>query len=144
MKTSNKMPDVLFVCTHNSGRSQMAQAFFNAIGSKLNLDLSADSAGTNPAERVHPVVVDAMRELDFDLSGERPKLLTNDMVLQSKKIIAMGCTLEAEACPAIVIQDIDDWKLPDPKNKGIEEVRTIRNAIRQKVEALIDLISSSN
>lgn len=121
----------------------MAKAFFNALISEFNLDLTADSAGTEPSEAVHAVTVDVMREMGFDLSSERPKLLTNDMVLQSKKIIAMGCTFESESCPAILLKDIDDWELPDPKNKGAEEVRTIRDTIHRKVESLIDAIGYS-
>lgn len=132
-----KSTEVLFVCVHNAGRSQMAKAFFNQLASERGLPLRAESAGTEPAERIHPNVVDAMREVGLDLSDEHPRLLTNDMAEGARKVVTMGCMLDSEACPAVFLKDVEDWGLADPKDRSIEEVRAIRDAIRQKVKELI-------
>jgi arsenate reductase len=129
--------EVLFVCVHNAGRSQMAKAFFNQLASERGLPLRAESAGTEPAERVHPNVVDAMLEVGLDLSAERPRLLTNEMADSARKVVTMGCMVDSEACPAVFLKDVEDWGLPDPKDRSVEDVRAIRDAIRQKVEELI-------
>ena len=131
---------VLFVCIHNSGRSQMAEAFFNKLaGGKAQ----ALSAGTQPASEINPVVVGAMREAGINISGNKPKMLTFDMVKNADRMITMGCGAEAEAvCPASFIET-EDWALEDPKGKSLEQVRKIRDEIKERVKRLIKEIISS-
>ena len=134
------MKTVLFVCVHNSGRSQMAEAFFNNLaGGKAQ----ALSAGTQPADKVNPVVVEAMKEVGMDISGKKPKMLTMDMVEKADRMITMGCGAEAEAiCPAGFIKT-EDWELEDPKDKSLEQVRKIRDEIKKRVTRLIKEISTN-
>lgn len=128
------MKTILFVCVHNSGRSQMAEAFFNQIARGK---ARAYSAGTDPADKVNPVVVEAMREVDIDIGGNRPKMLTMDMVEKADKMITMGCGAEAQAvCPASFIET-EDWALEDPNGKSIEVVRKIRDEIKERVNRLV-------
>lgn len=123
---------VLFVCVHNSGRSQMAEAFFNHLaGGKAR----AVSAGTMPGQRVQPEVVQAMAEVGMDLSGQRPKLLTPEMIETADQIVTMGCGVD-EVCPALFVP-AEDWGLDDPKGQPMEKVRLIRDEIRRRVEALL-------
>ena len=136
------MSEVLFVCVHNAGRSQIAKAMFNRMASERGLSLRAESAGTEPGEGVHDIVAEAMREAGFDLRAERPKPLTDEMVGQAQRIITMGCAIDAEACPAIFLRDVEDWGLPDPKGQPIAEVRTIRDVIGRKVEGLLRELSA--
>lgn len=132
--------NVLFVCVHNAGRSQMASAFFNKLAQERGVNASALSAGTRPGERVHPEVAEAMEELDIDLADAKPTLLTNDMVQAANRIITMGCAVDADACPSIFIKGVTDWGLPDPKGQSIEKVRAIRDEIGSRVEGLLDEI----
>ena len=134
----NKRPDVVFVCVHNAGRSQMAKALFNAQSKELGLDLVADSAGTIPSENVHPVVVEVMSELGHDLSGESGKLLTDDMIAHQPAVITMGCAVDSQACPSLIMDDVVDWGLPDPKDQPIDMVRGVRDEIQQRVSELLD------
>lgn len=128
------MKTVLFVCVRNASRSQMAEAFFN------NLSMGkaqAISAGTQPADKVNPVVVEAMKEVGINISANKPKALTMEMVEKADKMITMGCGAEAEAlCPAIFIET-EDWALEDPKGKSLERVRKIRDEIKERVTRLI-------
>lgn len=126
------MKTVLFVCVGNSGRSQMAEAFFNQLA---NGKARAISAGTNPAADVEPTVVRAMKEVGIDISGNKPKSLTPEMIDQANLVITMGCGAEA-ACPASWVET-RDWGLEDPKDKAIEKVREIRDEIRARVKALM-------
>lgn len=129
------MKTVLFVCVHNSGRSQMAEAFFNQLAKGKAKGLSA---GTQPAEEVNPIVTDVMREVGIDISNNKPKALTIDLVEKADKMITMGCGAEAEAvCPASFIET-EDWKLDDPKGKSVEEVRLIRDEVKERVAILVD------
>jgi arsenate reductase len=129
------MKTVLFVCVHNSGRSQMAEAFFNQLAKGKAKGLSA---GTQPADKVNPVVVTAMKEVGIDIGANKPKALTIDMVEKADRMITMGCGAETEGvCPASFIET-EDWKLDDPKGKPIEEVRRIRDEVRERVIILID------
>ena len=129
------MKTVLFVCVHNSGRSQMAEAFFNQLAKGKAL---AISAGTQPADKVNRVVVEAMRELGIDISGNKPKALTLDMVETADKMITMGCGAEAGAvCPASFIET-EDWSLEDPNGKSLEQVRKIRDEITGRVIKLFN------
>ncbi len=131
------MKIVLFICVHNSGRSQMAEAFFNQMAKGKAV---AISAGTEPGSGVNPVVVQAMREVGIDISGRKPKLLTQEMVENADLAITMGCMDEAKSCPAAFVPG-EDWGLPDPHGKPIEEVRPIRDEIKRRVEILIKRIT---
>lgn len=132
------MKTILFVCVHNSGRSQMAEAFFNQMAKGK---AQAYSAGTQPADRVNPVVVAAMREVGIDISNNKPRAITLEMVEQAERMITMGCGAEAEAvCPASFIET-EDWALEDPKGKSLEQVREIRDQIKAKVAELLAEIS---
>lgn len=130
------MPDrpvkVLFLCVHNAGRSQMAAAFARAYG---GASIVAESAGTMPSERVHPIVVEAMLERGIDLSGARPQVLTDEMANETDRAITMGCAIE-DVCPAGLV-DTEDWALEDPSGKPIERVREIRDEIERRVKALL-------
>ena len=129
------MKTVLFVCVHNSGRSKMAEAFFNQLAKGK---ARAYSAGTQPIDKVNPVVVEAMREVGIDLSGNKPKALTMDMVEKADRMITMGCGAEAGAvCPASFIET-EDWALEDPKGKSLAQVRKIRDEIKKRVIKLLN------
>ena len=123
---------VLFACVENAGRSQMAAAFFNALADPTAA--RALSAGTDPAERVHPAVAQVMRELGIELGDARPRRLTADLVARADVLITMGC---GAACPLVPGVPHEDWALPDPKDEPVERVREIRDQIRARVEALI-------
>ena len=131
------MADVLFVCVHNAGRSQMAKAIFNSLARKRGFPHHADSAGTEPGGEVHPSVSQVMQEIGLDVSRELPKLITNEMVEQARRIITMGCQVDADKCPAIFIKGVEDWGLPDPRDRPMGEVKIIRDTIQQKVEELV-------
>jgi arsenate reductase len=126
------MTQVIFVCVHNAGRSQMAAAFFNAIADP-GLARAA-SAGTEPAEHVHPEVVAVMREVGIDLAQARPRRLTNELAAGARVLITMGC---GEACPVVPGLERDDWPIEDPRGQPIECVRAIRDEIQRRVEQLI-------
>ncbi len=123
---------VLFACVENAGRSQMAAALFNALADPSAA--RALSAGTEPAERVHPAIAQVMRELDIELGDARPRRLTADLVARADVLITMGC---GAACPVVPGVPHEDWPLPDPKDEPVERVREIRDQIRVRVEALI-------
>ncbi len=127
------MTTVLFACVHNAGRSQIAAAFFNALADPDRA--RALSAGTQPARQVHPEVVAVMREAGIDLSGAAPTKLTPELARQVQMLVTMGCGDECPFVPGVIR---DDWPLEDPKGRPREEVRTIRDEIRRRVEALID------
>jgi len=130
------MSNVLFVCVHNAGRSQMAKAIFNDLARRRGLSLRAESAGTEPADHIHPNVLQVMAEIGLDLAPERPQFLTDAMVQEAQRVITMGCAVDASACPAILYKGVEDWGLPDPRDQPLEKVRAIRETIRQRVEAL--------
>jgi arsenate reductase len=130
------MATVLFVCLHNAGRSQMSQALFQRIAGDRH---TAFSAGTTPAEHVHPEVVEVMRELDMDLADHKPQLLTRELAEQADVVVTMGC---GDACPYIPGKQYMDWDLPDPKGRPLPEVRAIRDEISQRVAALHDELPS--
>jgi len=126
------MKNVLFVCVGNTGRSQMAEAFFNHLaGGKAK----ASSAGTNPANIIDPTVVQVMNEVGIDISSNRPKKLTLEMLNQADKVITMGCGAE-NVCPASFVET-EDWGLEDPKGKSIDEVREIRDEIKARVAKML-------
>jgi len=124
------MTNVLFVCLHNAGRSQMSQALFERAAGGRH---AARSAGTEPAEHVHAVVVEAMRELGTDLSDRTPQLLTDELAQWADVVVTMGC---GDACPYIPGKRYIDWELPDPAGRPIDEVRAIRDDIATRVAAL--------
>lgn len=124
--------NVLFVCGHNAGRSQMAAAFFNQLVDPALVH--AISAGLEPAPRVHPEVVEVMHEVGIDLSGVKPTALTARMQSETFFLVTLGC---GERCPMIPAGRRADWTLPDPRGQPIERVREIRDEIRQLVRALV-------
>ena len=126
------MKTVLFVCVGNSGRSQMAEAFFNHYAEGK---ARAISAGTEPASSVSRTAVEAMREVGIDISKNKPKTLTPEMIDQANLVVTMGCGAEA-ACPASWVET-QDWGLEDPKGKPIEKVREIRDEIKARVTELL-------
>ena len=129
------MMTLLFVCIHNSGRSQMAEAFFNRLAEGK---FKAVSAGTNPADAINPTVVEAMTEVGMDISSKKPKLLTPEMVESADRVVTMGCGMET-ICPATLVES-EDWELEDPQGKPIEKVREIRDEIRARVIKMLDKI----
>lgn len=126
------MKTVIFACVQNAGRSQMAAAFFNRFADPGKAH--AISAGTRPAEHVHPEVVEVMREADIDLSGAVPQKLTVRLSSEAWWLITMGC---GEDCPVVFGVKRDDWPLPDPHGKDLDAVRAIRDQIRSKVQGFI-------
>jgi arsenate reductase (thioredoxin) len=125
------MATVLFVCLHNAGRSQMSQALFERAAAGRHTALSA---GTTPAEHVHPEVVEVMQELGIDLSDRRPQLLTQELAEQADVVVTMGC---GDACPYIPGKRYIDWNLPDPSGVPLDEVRAIREDIARRIDALL-------
>ena len=126
------MTRVIFACVHNAGRSQMAAAFFNVLAAPSKA--VASSAGTEPAERVHPEVVTAMREVGHDLSRAKPTRLSDELARGVGLLVTMGC---GEACPLVPGLRREDWRLGDPKGQPLDEVRAIRDDIRRRVERLV-------
>ena len=126
------MKTVLFACIHNAGRSQMAAAWFNALADQNQV--CAISAGTEPGLRVHPEVMQAMREVGIDLTGVSPRQLTDELAQKSCILITMGC---GEACPHVPGLRRMDWPLEDPKGKPIERVREIRDDVKARVASLL-------
>jgi len=122
---------VLFVCTENACRSQIAEAFFNQI-SKTAM---ASSAGTKPALCVNPLAVEVMKEVGIDLANAKPKLLTLEMLDAADKVITMGCAV-GDVCPSAMVET-EDWGIDDPVGKPIEEFRRVRDVIRKKVAQLV-------
>ena len=112
----------------------MAEALFNSMAGGKAV---AESAGTEPGEAVNPNAVRAMAELGIDISGARPKLLTQEMVDRADRVFTMGCSVE-ESCPAIFLPDVEDWKLEDPHGQPIEKVREIRDRIAERVRRLVE------
>jgi len=129
------MANVLFVCLHNAGRSQMSQALFERAAAGAH---EARSAGTTPGDRVHPEVVEAMRELGADISDRRPQRLTDELARWADVIVTMGC---GDECPYIPGKRYIDWDLPDPKGRPLAEVRATRDDIAGRVRALAESLS---
>jgi len=125
------MVTVLFVCVHNSGRSQMAEAIFNRLSGGRHRGISA---GSNPAEAVNPVVVEALREIGMDISGRRTRKLTAEIAEEADIAVTMGCG--EGVCP-IVPGEVRDWPLEDPTGKSLEAVRKIRDEIEERVKSLL-------
>jgi arsenate reductase len=124
---------VIFACRHSAGRSQMAAAFFNQLADPARAHALA--AGTTPAARVHPEVVDVMREVGLDLSAARPQLLTPELAAGAAHLVTMGC---GEECPYIPGVKVQDWALDDPKGQPIARVREVRDEIRARVSSFVE------
>lgn len=125
-------PSVLFVCVHNAGRSQMAAGWLTHLaGGRIEVR----SAGSEPADRINPVAVQAMAEVGIDITAEQPKLLSVDAVRESEVVITMGC---GDTCPIFPGKRYEDWDLEDPAGQGIETVRRVRDEIRGRIQSLID------
>ena len=130
------MPHVLFVCLHNAGRSQMSEALFEQAAGGRH---TAASAGTTPAERVHPEVVEAMRELGIELGERVPRRLTDELARAADVVVTMGC---GDECPYIPGKRYLDWDLRDPKGLPLDEVRAIRDEIGRRVRDLVAELDS--
>ena len=126
------MKRVIFACVHNAGRSQMAAAFFNALADPARA--TAVSAGTQPGDRLHPEVLIVMGEAGIDLSAARPQRLTDELARGAQLLVTMGC---GEACPFVPSLERLDWPLPDPKGLPLEEVRIVRDEVRERVRGLV-------
>ena len=128
-------PEVLFVCVHNAGRSQMAAGLLDRLGAGR---VRVRSAGSDPAETINPVVVEAMAEVGIDVSKELPKPLSADAIRIADVVITMGC---GDACPVFPGKRYEDWELADPAGRSVEEVRVIRDEIERRVEALLETLT---
>jgi arsenate reductase len=141
-----KPKKVIFVCIHNSGRSQMAEAFARRLGGGV---IEAESAGTAPGGELNPQAVAAMEEIGYDMSGHRPKMMTPAMVDAADLVVTMGCGVNPDdipdgaVCPVVMVPS-EDWGLEDPKGKSVEKVREIRDEIRLRVERLIERFSDGS
>ena len=124
---------ILFVCIENAGRSQMAEGFFNNSAPE---GYRALSAGTKPVSQINPVVIDVMKEIDIDISNQKSKEITEDMMRNSFKTVNMGC-MDKESCPTLFLSNVLDWNLEDPKGKSFERIREIRDEIDQRVKELV-------
>jgi protein-tyrosine-phosphatase len=127
------MKKILFVCVENAGRSQIAEAFAKKYG---NNKFMVSSAGNKPAEKVNPIVVEAMEEKGIDMSQNKPKLITFDMAQEADLIVTMGCN-DQGICPGPFFKPTIDWRLEDPKGKSIDRVRKIRDDIERRVKKLV-------
>jgi arsenate reductase len=125
---------VLFVCVHNAGRSQMAAALLQR---KAGERVRVRSAGSEPADRLNPAVVEAMEEIGIDISAERPKALDDSMAREADVVITMGC---GDACPIYPGKRYEDWELEDPSEKDLDTVRRIRDEISSRVDGLLEAI----
>ena len=132
--------NVLFVCVENARRSQIAEAFFRKFTPNR---FGVSSAGTTPSSRLNPIVVQVMSEIGIDVTKQIPKLLSDSMIKNSFKTISMGC-MGKESCPSLFVKDVLDWNISDPKEKSLDEVRVIRDAIRSQVMNLIDTLEEKN
>ena len=130
--------NILFVCVENAGRSQMAEAFFKKYAKN---QFHVISAGTSPSSHLNPVVVSVMNELGIDLENQKPQLLSSSMIEDSNKTVNMGC-MDKESYPSLFVKDVDDWNIEDPKGKSIEDVRKIRDQIKNDVLNLLNSIES--
>jgi arsenate reductase len=137
----NKEKTVLFVCVENSGRSQMAEGLFRKYAPR---GYTALSAGTKPSGQINPLAIQVMKEYDIDISNQKSKIITEDMIRNATVRVNMGCT-DKESCPALFIHNLIEWGIEDPKDKPIEKLREIRDDIEQKVRQLAaDLVKEDS
>ena len=134
---TDRLPEVLFVCVHNAGRSQMAAAMLER---QAEGRVQVISAGSEPADELNPAVVRAMQEVGIDISAERPKKLEDGMVRESDVVITMGC---GDACPIYPGKRYEDWDLEDPAGKDLEVVRGIRDKISNRVASLVNTLAGT-
>jgi arsenate reductase (thioredoxin) len=125
-------PTVLFVCVHNAGRSQMAAGWLTQLAGDR---VEVRSAGSEPADQINPVAVDAMREVGIDITAEKPKMITTDTVSHADVVITMGC---GDTCPYFPGKRYEDWELIDPAGQSIEIVRQVRDEIRDRIKTLVE------
>jgi arsenate reductase (thioredoxin) len=135
---NSDVPEVLFVCVHNAGRSQMAAGLLQR---RAGDSVRVVSAGSEPADQLNPAVVEAMKEVGIDISAERPKKLEDGMVRESDVVITMGC---GDACPIYPGKRYEDWDLQDPAGEDLTTVRGIRDEIASRVDALIGELSPAH
>jgi len=135
--TANTQPEVLFVCVHNAGRSQMAAGL---VELRSEGRVHVRSAGSDPGEQINPAVVEAMGEIGVDMSEEFPKPLTDEVVRAADVVITMGC---GDACPIYPGKRYEDWELEDPAGKDVETVRRIRDEIDARVQRLVGELTAS-
>jgi arsenate reductase (thioredoxin) len=138
-KTSSSNKDaktILFVCIENAGRSQMAEGFFKKYAPS---GFKTESAGTKPAYQLNPIVVEAMKEVGIDISKQKSKELTDEMIRDSYKVVNMGC-MDKNFCPTIFVPKVIEWNLEDPKWKSIAEVREIRDEIEKRIKEFVSTL----
>jgi arsenate reductase (thioredoxin) len=135
-KITKEVPEVLFVCVHNAGRSQMAAGLLNKLAAG---QVHVRTAGSDPADEINPAVVEAMEEVGVDLSQEFPKPLTDEFVRAADAVITMGC---GDACPIYPGKRYEDWELEDPAGKDVATVRRIRDQIEARVATLLEEITA--
>ena len=139
-KEQNNKKTLLFVCVQNAARSQIAEAFFRKYAP---INYEALSAGTEPVGNLNLLAIEAMKEVGIDISNQRPKIITEDMVRQSTARVNMGC-IQRESCPTLFIHNMSDWNIEDPKGKPLEKVREIRDVIESRVKELVTGISQTS
>jgi len=127
------MKKILFVCVENAGRSQIAEGFFRKYAPD---GFVAASAGTKPVNNLNPIAVEAMKEVGIDISQQKSKLISNEMIDEAESVVNMGC-MDKESCPVLFVEDIADWGIENPKGKSIEQVRIIRDTIESKIKELV-------
>jgi arsenate reductase (thioredoxin) len=132
---------ILFVCVENAGRSQMAEGFFNQKYAPKGYH--AISAGTRPVSQINPLAVQAMNEVGVDISSQKSKIITEDMIRSSAKSVNMGC-IERTECPLLFINNVIDWGIEDPKGKSIEMVREIRDEIDRRVREIAESLQGQD
>lgn len=130
---------ILFVCVENAGRSQMAEGFFNARYAPKGY--RAISAGTRPASEINPAAIQAMKEVGIDISRQKSKTISGEMIKKSSKAVNMGC-MDKDECPMLFVSNIVDWQIEDPKGKPIEKVREIRDEIEKRVREIAESLAS--
>ena len=135
---NNDDKTILFVCVENAGRSQMAEGFFKKYAPK---GFQVQSAGTKPVSQINPIVVEAMREVGIDISHQKSKEISDEMMHSSDPILNMGC-MDKSFCPTLFLPKIIEWNLPDPKGQPIEKVREIRDEIEKRVKELVAQITT--
>jgi protein-tyrosine-phosphatase len=123
---------ILFVCVENAGRSQMAEGFFRKY---CTPEYEPQSAGTKPIETINPLAVEAMKEVGIDISLQKPKTISDSMIREATRIVNMGC-MDKESCPALFVNNMIEWSIPDPKGKPLDKVREIRDLIEKRIQEL--------
>ena len=135
---SNRRIDVLFVCSHNAGRSVVAKTLFNDRASKLGLDVRAESAGTAPVKQINPAIRRLLESFTLDPSREKPKSINDAMLSNDPRIVTMGCEVDAESCPAFNFAEVNDWNLPDPSKMSKDsEIVPLIHEIAKRVNTLL-------